>query len=68
MVCVALDGHIEQELPDLVLHGESAVAGFVVPFNINACVFLPLPFGSDRVVFLQCGEEMLCMMRKQTRH
>ena len=36
--------------------------GFVVPFKINACVFLPLPVGSDRVVLLKCGEEMLCVM------
>ena len=52
----------KQELPDVVVHGESAGAGFVVPFKINACVFLPLSFGSDRVVFLQCGKEMLCVM------
>ena len=29
---------------------------------MNACVFLPLPVGSDRVVFLKCGEDMLCML------
>ena len=52
----------EQELPDLVFHGESTGAGFVVPFKINACIFRPLIVGSDRVVFLQCGEEMLCVM------
>ena len=56
----------EQELPDLVFHGESTGAGFVVPFKINACVFLPLPVGSDRVVFLHCGEEMLCLMFADT--
>ena len=52
----------EQELPDVVLHGELSSAGFVVPFKINACVFLPLPVVSDRVVFLKCGKEMLCVM------
>ena len=52
----------EQEFPDVVFHGELAGAGFVVPFKTNACVFLPLPVGSDRVVFLQCGKEMLCIV------
>ena len=52
----------EQEFPDVVFHGESSGAGFVFPFNINACVSLPLPVGSDNVVFLQCGKEMLCVM------
>ena len=52
----------EQDLPDVVFHGDSAGALFVVPFNINTCLFIPLPFGSDRVVLLQCGEEMLCVM------
>ena len=52
----------EKELLDLVLHGESAGTGFVVPLNINACAFLPLRVGSDRVVFLKCGEEVLCVM------
>ena len=52
----------EQELSDVVFHGELVCAGFVVPFDINACIFLPLPVGSDRVVFLQCGKEMLCVM------
>ena len=52
----------DQELSDVVFHGELEGAGFVVPFKINACVFLPLPVGSDHVVFLQCGEEMLCVM------
>ena len=51
----------DQELPDVVFRGDSAGAGFVVPFKINACLFLPLTVGSDRVVFLQCGEEMLCV-------
>ena len=52
----------EKELPDIVLHGESAGTRFVVPLEINACVILPLPVGSDCVVFLKCGEEMLCML------
>ena len=52
----------EQELPDVVLRGESSGTVFVVPFKINVCIFLPLIVGSDRVVFLQCGEEMLCVM------
>ena len=44
----------EQELSDIVFHRELAYAGFVVPFEINACVFLLLPVGSDPVVFFQC--------------
>ena len=52
----------EKELPDVVFHGESSGTGFVVPLDINACIFLPLPVGSDRVVLLKCGEEMLCML------
>ena len=36
--------------------------GFVVPFKINTCVFIPLPVSSDRVVFLQCVEDMLCVL------
>ena len=56
----------DHELPDVVFRGESAGAGFVVPFKINACVFLPLSVGSDRVVFLQCGEEMLYVMLADT--
>ena len=52
----------EKEFLDVVLHGELAGTGFVVPSNSNACVFLPLPVSSDRVVFLKCGEEMLCVM------
>ena len=49
----------EQEFPNLVFHGKLTGAGFLVPFKINDFIFLPLPVGSDRVVFLQCGEEML---------
>ena len=52
----------EKELLDVVFHGESSGTGFVVPLDINACIFLPLPVGSDRVVLLKCGEEMLCMV------
>ena len=52
----------EKEFPDVVLYGESAGAGFAVPFKINACVFLLLPVGSDRLVFLKRGEDMLCVM------
>ena len=52
----------KKEFLDVVLHGESEGAGFVVPFKINACVFFSLPFDSDRVVLLKCGEEMLCML------
>ena len=52
----------EKDLPDIFLHGESEGTGFLVPFEINACVFIPLPVGSDGVVFLKCGEEMLCVM------
>ena len=52
----------EKEFPGLFLCGESAGTGFVVPFKINACVYLPLPVGSDRVVFLKCGEEMVCVI------
>ena len=52
----------EKEFPYLVLHGELVGTGILVPYNINACVFLPLPVSSDRVVFLKCGEEMLCVM------
>ena len=52
----------DKELLDVFLHSELAGAGFLVPFNINACVFLPLLVGSDRGVFLNCGEEMLCVI------
>ena len=52
----------EKELADGVFRGESAGAGFVVPFKINTCVFLPLPVSSDHVVFLQCVEEILCVL------
>ena len=52
----------EQELVDVVFHGDLVGAGFVVPFNINTCIFLTLPVSSDRVVFLQCVKEMLCML------
>ena len=52
----------EKELVDVVLHGESAGTGFVVTFEINASILLLLPVGSDRVVFLKCVEDMLCMM------
>ena len=52
----------EQELSDVFFHGEPACAVFVVPLKINACVFLPLPVGSDCVVFLKCGKEMLCVL------
>ena len=52
----------EKDFPDVVLHGESAGTGFVVPSNINACVFLPLPVSRDHLVFLKCGEEMFCVM------
>ena len=46
----------EEELADVFFHGESAGAGFVVPFKINTCVFPPLPVSGDRVVFLKCAE------------
>ena len=52
----------EQVLTYVVLLGELVGAGFVVPFNINASIFLPLPVGSYRVVFLHFGMEMLCVM------
>ena len=52
----------EQEFPDIVFHGESAGAGFVVTFKINSCIFLSLSVSSDRAVFLKCYEEMLCVM------
>ena len=52
----------EQEYPDVVLHGELAGAGFLLSFKINAWAFLLLPVGSDRVVFPQCGVEMLCVI------
>ena len=52
----------KKELPYVVLHGESAGTVFVVPFNINTCVFPPLPVGSEGIVFLKCGKEMLCVM------
>ena len=52
----------DKELPDVVLHGELAGRGFIVPFKINACVFIPLPVSSNRVVFLKCVEEMLYVM------
>ena len=52
----------EKELPYVVLHSDSAGTGFVVPLNINAYIFLPLPVGSDSAVLLKCGEEMLCML------
>ena len=51
----------DEELPDVVLYGDLAGTVFVVPLEINACVFLPLSVGSDRVFFLKCGEEMLCV-------
>ena len=52
----------EKELLDVVLNGESAGTGFLVPFMINNFLCLPLPVVSDRVVILQCGEDMLCVM------
>ena len=52
----------EQELPDVFFHCESSGAGFVVPFKINACIFISLPDSSDCVVLLHCGKEMLCVM------
>ena len=52
----------KQDFLDVVFHGELAGAGFVVPSKINACVFLPVSVGSDRGVFLKCGEDMLCAM------
>ena len=52
----------EEDLADVVLRGELAGAGFLVPFNINTCVFLPLPVSSERVVFLQCVEEIFCVL------
>ena len=52
----------DQEFPDVVFRGDSAGAGFVVPFKINTCVFPPLPVSGDRVVFLKCAEEMFCVL------
>ena len=52
----------EEELLDVVFHGESAGVGFVVPFMINTCIFLTLPISSDCVVFMQCLKEMLCVL------
>ena len=52
----------EQEFSDVVLHGESAGKLFVVPLDINAYVFLPLPVRSDHVVFRKCSEKMLCVL------
>ena len=52
----------EKELLDVVLNGESAGTVFLVPFMINNFLCLPLPVVSDRVVILQCGEDMLCVM------
>ena len=52
----------EEELADAVFRGELEGAGFLVPFNINTCVFLPLPVSSERVVFLQCVEEIFCVL------
>ena len=49
----------EKELPDVVFHGELSGTGFLVPLEINACLFLPFSVVSDRVVFLKGGEEML---------
>ena len=57
--CMAIS---EKDFPDVVLHGESANTGCVFPIEINACVFIPLPVSSDRVVFLKCEEEMLCVL------
>ena len=51
----------EKNFPDVFLHGESTGTGFLVPLEINVCVFLPLPFVSELVVFLKCEEEMLCV-------
>ena len=45
----------EKGLPYVVLHGESAGTGFIFPLEMNTCVFIPLPVGSDCVVFLKCG-------------
>ena len=55
-------GISEKKFPDVALHCELAGTGFLVPFEINACIFLLLPVDSDRVVFLKCGEDMLCVM------
>ena len=52
----------EQELVDVVFCDESAGAVFVVPFNINTRVFLSLPVSIDCVVFLQCVNDMLCVL------
>ena len=45
----------EKGFPDVVLHGDLEGTVFVVPFKIDACVFLLLPVDSDRVVLLKCG-------------
>ena len=52
----------EKGFPDVVLHGDLEGTVFLVPFMINNFLCLPLPVVSDRVVILQCGEDMLCVM------
>ena len=52
----------EKELADVISHGELEGAGFVVLFKINTCIFLPLPVSNDRVLFLQCVKEILCVL------
>ena len=52
----------DKGLPYEVLHGESAGTGSVVPLKMNSCVFILLPVSSDLVVFLKCGEGMLCVL------
>ena len=52
----------DKELPDVVLHVESAGTGFIVPLEINAGIFISFPVSSDRVVLLKCGEEVWCML------
>ena len=49
----------EKEFPDVVLHGKLEGTGFSVPFNINACVFFSLLVGSDRLLLLKCGKDIL---------
>ena len=49
----------EKELPDVFLHGESSGTNVLVLLKINVCIFIFLPVVSERIVFLNFGEEML---------
>ena len=51
---LGLRGHglsiIVEDIPDVIFHREAASAFCIVPFDINACVFLSFPINCDGVV------------------